>query len=327
MNTSRGNPHARWKTVDGMRLAREVFERLTAGQPLHDLKLGEHEGRIDLRGIHAPEVTFKEIPPSRNWSLQKLHGCLELRNIRLDGIDFSGSWLKYFRFFDSQIANCCFDDSDCGGWGLWSTNVTRSTFIRSSLRESVLGPWYQGRGNTYKFVDFSWADLRGLVSTAATYVDCDFGNAKLEKIEFQSSSFIRCHFAGKLREVIFYDHGFKTGKPDPNPMEDVDFSDAQLRWVEFRRLNLDRVRLPEDNDHLVITNYQCVLNRALAILKDNENQYSQPLRAILELALKWMGPKQQIGVFCRLDFQQEWGKEGEEFAVNLLRRAERDCWH
>jgi len=42
---------------------------------------------------------------------------------------------------------------------------------------------------------------------------------------------------------MFYDHGFKTGKPDPNPMDDVDFSEAELRMVEFRGLNLDRVPL------------------------------------------------------------------------------------
>ena len=315
----------RWQTPDGSRLAREVFERLIAGVPLSDLQLGEHEGRIDLRGLHAPDVIKEQLPPFRNWSLQKLKGALEFRNARWDSMDLSGSHLKYARFFDSQITNCRFDYSDCQDWGLWGTDVTKTTFIAANLSNAVLGPWYQGRGNTYNFVDFSRADFGGIVSTTATYIDCDFANAKLEKIEFQSSAFIRCRFAGEVREVIFYDHGFKTGKPDPNPMEDVDFSRAQLRWVEFRRLNLDRVRLPESRDRLILKNYPCVLRKALAAVKDDESLYERGLTRVLGNDLKWVGPNQQIGVLNRLDFHEAWGADGEIFAVELLRRAEQEC--
>ena len=66
-----------------------------------------------------------------------------------------------------------------------------------------------------------------------------FEGTRLDGVDFQSSSFIRCRFAGELREVIFWDRGFETGKPDANPMDEVDFRDATLPWVEFRHLNLD----------------------------------------------------------------------------------------
>ena len=55
---------------------------------------------------------------------------------------------------------------------------------------------------------------------------------------------------------IFYDHGYKTGKSDANPMEDVDFTNAELRMVEFRRLNLDRVAFPSDDHHVPVQQQQ-----------------------------------------------------------------------
>ena len=315
----------RWRTAEGSELSKEVFQRLMANKPLHDLKLGECNNRVDLRGICAPEISKKDLPPFRNWALQRVSGNIILQKAHLEGIDFTGAKLAHLRFFNSRITDCCFDDAQCEDWRLWATDISDTTFIAAELDSAVLGPWYEGRGNTYESVNFCRADMSRLNSFTATYRDCDFSHAKLEKIDFQSSSFIRCRFAGELREVIFWDHGFKTGKPNPNPMEDVDFRQAKLRWVEFRRLNLDRMRFPEDEDHLIIKNYRCVLQKVLAALKDNENNHARRLRAILEIDLKWIGPQQQIGVLCRLDFRERWGEAGEEFAVELLRRAEQEC--
>ena len=122
---------------------------------------------------------------------------------------------------------------------------------------------------------------------------------------------------------MFYDHGFKTGKPDPNPMEDVDFSEAELRWVEFRRLDLDRVELPKSTDHLVVHDYRCVLEGAIRELQTDARR--KGLRGVMENRLKWAGPHQEQGEFNRRDFV-EMGDEAEaEFAVSLLRRLEAEC--
>jgi uncharacterized protein YjbI with pentapeptide repeats len=315
----------RWQTSQGKELAQEVWRLLMTNEPLRGLNLANNGGRIDLRGIVVPEVTKEKLPPFRNWGLQRLEGWLEFRNVKFENIDFAGSDLRNARFFNSIIAGCRFDNADCENWSLKATDVIRTTFVRTRLREAALGPWYEGHGNRYEFVDFSHADMRGLSSTTATYVDCNFSNARLEKLEFQSSSFIRCHFAGELREVLFYDRGFKTGKPDPNPMEDVDFSQAKLRWVEFRHLNLDRVRLPDDRDHLIIKNYRCVLEKAIAIVKSSGERYAPGIAAVLQNRLKWIGPRQEIGIINRLDFRESGGEEEEHFLVESLRRAAQEC--
>jgi uncharacterized protein YjbI with pentapeptide repeats len=301
----------RWRGAGGQQLAREVWKRLAAGASLHDLGLGEHQGRIDLRGLMAPEVNKEELPPFRNWGLHRLTGYLELKNIQLEGMDFSDAMLAHMRFFHARIANCKFDHADCRDWKVRATDVTGTSFVRSNLRNAALGTWYAGRGNRYEFVDFSRAEMRGLLSSTATYADCDFSNARLDKIDFQSSSFIRCRFAGEVREVLFYDHAYKTSKEELNRMEDVDFSKAQLRWVEFRHLDLDRVRFPEDDNHILLKNYGCVLRKALIAAKKSRHPSSRGFAAVLQNRLKWIGPKQGIGIINRLDFRDSGGLEGQ----------------
>jgi len=311
----------RWRTPEGALLTQEVFRAFLAGEDFHGLNLGEHEGRVDLRGLAAPEV--RKLPPGT--SIHLLEGQLVFKSIRFENLDLSGARLNHFRFFNSTISNCRIDEAQCEDWRLWATDVCTSTFISSNLRQAVLGAWYEGRGNNFKFVDFSKADMRDVVSPAATFTDCNFSHARLERIDFESSGFVRCHFAGELRDVIFDHHGFETGKTEPNPMEDVDFTKAKLRNVEFRRLNLDRVYLPQDGDHLIITKYPCVLRKALEALAGTNTPYELGLTGLLENKLKWLGSKQEIGVLNRLDFSELWGSQGEEFAVKLLHSMENLC--
>lgn len=325
MKENQDSKIARWKTADGLRLAEEVFHRLATNKPLHDLKLGEHNKRVDVRGICAPEVSKAKMPPFRNWSLQKLSGQVTFKNVHFEDMDFSGAQLAHLRFFNSRITNCRFDNAQCEDWRLWAADVSSTTFFDANLYKAVLGPWYEGRGNTYRLVNFSRADMFMLNSPAATYIDCDFSHARLEKIEFQSSSFIRCRFAGELREVIFWNHGYKTGKPDPNPMEDVDFSEAKLRWVEFRRLNLDRVLFPQDDTHVVLRNYECVLQKALLAARNSQHQSANGIAAVFQHRLKWIGLEQEVGVFNLLDFREAGGVEEEEFVSRILRQAELEC--
>jgi uncharacterized protein YjbI with pentapeptide repeats len=261
------------------------------------------------------------------WYLQRLSSYLEFHNVHLEGMEFSGSRLEHLRFFNSRIVDCKFDDADCRSWRLKGTDVNRGSFVRSNLRDAVLGVWYEGKCGCYESVNFSSGDMRGIIFSTATYVDCDFSYARLDKVDFQSSSFIRCRFAGELREVIFYDKTFDSKKLEPNNMEDVDFSKAQLRWVAFRRLNMDHVRWPEDTNHIFLKNYRCVLQHVLTAVQNDESRPGRGLPRVLANYLKWAGPNQNIGILNRLDFREAWDEEGENWAVALLHRAEKECAH
>jgi len=250
-------------------------------------------------------------------------GLIELRGVALEGVDLSHARLPSLRVFDSKIAESRFDGAHLGDFRVWNVEVARTSFRGANLRHAVLGAWDDGRGNVYTQVDFTGADLRGLVSPAATYIDCDFSEARLDGIDFQSSAFTRCRFAGELRDVIFWDHGFRTGKPDPNRMEDVDFTDAVLRFVEFRRLDLDRVKFPTSAEHLVVNGYRCVLECALASLEEERSVSGRRARALIEHRLKWCGSNQGVGVF----HSEELGETPEDTAVvrDLLRQCEATC--
>jgi uncharacterized protein YjbI with pentapeptide repeats len=314
---------ARWRTGEGDQLALEVFDRLLAGKPLADLGLGQYDGRVDLRGIPAPAPHRLENYNDHRWAAERIGGLLTFRGVKLTGLDLSWGRLESFRIVESTIANCRFNEARCGDWRLWAVDVTDSSFSGADMRKAVLGPWYEGRGNVFRKVNFNDSDLREIVCPTATFVECDFSNARLAKVDFQSSSFVRCRFAGPLRDVMFYAHGFKTLKPDPNPMEDVDFSGAELRMVEFRGLDLDRVSFPVDAEHLIVHHYRCVLDHAIRELADDPKW--RGLRAVLQSALKWAGPRQQVGVFNRLDFVELANEEEADFALSLLRRIEDKC--
>lgn len=50
-------------------------------------------------------------------------------------------------------------------------------------------------------------------------------------------------------------------------MKNVDFSRARLLNVEFRGLTLDQVKLPVDDEHIVINDCAAVLDRFIAPLQ------------------------------------------------------------
>jgi hypothetical protein len=121
------------------------------------------------------------------------------------------------RFWDTSVEDCRFDGSRCQHVGLVRTEVTDCSFVGADFRQAALGIWAES-GNVLRRVTFGGSDFRVGSCPAATFIDCDFSQARIEKVDFQSSSFVRCRFAGELREVMFYDHWLqdREARPEPN---------------------------------------------------------------------------------------------------------------
>jgi uncharacterized protein YjbI with pentapeptide repeats len=239
-----GSVNDRWRTPGEVLLEAEVLQRLATNRPLTDLNLREHEGRIDLRGlrIRAPERSAG--PTVGRLQLNSLSGLTELKNVSLTDLDLSGAHLDELRLLGGSIRNCRFEQASCRGWRLWAVTTHDTSFHLADLRDAVLGGALGGREDTWHRVTFSRADMRGIVSAAATYVDCDFSHARLDNVDFDASVFVKCIFAGRLSDVIFNRNGRSANdraRPVTNEMVDVDFSGAELHYVEFRGLDLDRV--------------------------------------------------------------------------------------
>jgi hypothetical protein len=64
---------SRWKTQDG---EQRVEERLLGGNRLDDLRLTEHDGRVDLRGIAAPAPERLKTFEKEGWVVAELGGTV-----------------------------------------------------------------------------------------------------------------------------------------------------------------------------------------------------------------------------------------------------------
>jgi hypothetical protein len=227
-----------------------VQDRVLRNEPLDGLGLQATGGRVDLRYMPFPA---------------DLGGLV---GVGLRGVDLSGAKLGNLRLVDSVVENCVFDRADCQYWHLRGSSVNDCSFVGADLRYATLGEWFDGKGNTYRRVRFVSTRFLRSSTRAATYEDCDFSNAELDRVNFWQSSLIRCTFAGPVRDVVFDGRMLGEGKPDGNPMDHVDFSDAALDGCEFRGLRLDSVKLPADpalfriRDVAVIARAEAALARA-----------------------------------------------------------------
>jgi uncharacterized protein YjbI with pentapeptide repeats len=330
---SDSSPSSRWQGDDGARLAAQVLARLVAGESLDGLGVELHEDRWDLRGlaVPGPEIAATaEVVDASSGDVPTLgvalaSGFLTFRGVGLSDLDLSGARLEHLRFFDATLTNCVFDRAACQDWRGWRLDVEGCSFRNAKLRDAALGTWSEQRGNTFTDVDFDRADLRGSIWQGAVLVDCDFGEARLDAVEFRACELIRCRFAGLLDEVRFLaDPSVDIEKPDFGRFEDVDFSRATLRIVEFRDLSLSEATFPAESDEqVVVRHYPCVVRRAVELLDDDLSADVRRLRSTMRVGKQLLDESREVGVW----HVDELGDtaERQRTARELLHRLEREC--
>jgi uncharacterized protein YjbI with pentapeptide repeats len=315
---------SRWTGPDGNELQDAVFARLITGRSLRDLGLAAVNGRLDLRHIVAPTPRRLQRFEWKEWFVEELGDLLIFRNVRLQGLDFSGAALTSLRFHGCTITGCSFSGARCDDWRLWDTEINDCDFARASLRNAAVGTWHDGRRNSWRHVDFSRADFRIGVSKQASYQDCNFSKAKLTKVQFSQCSFVRCHFDGDVRGVLF-DGRPLDDSPAPPPMAGVDFTRANFHEVEFKGLALADVQLPDDSAVRLIPNFPSVLSEALLAIEADDSASARGLRAVLENHRRMTRTENEDYVFNRNDWQSWGGVEEAEFVANVLERAEQSA--
>jgi uncharacterized protein YjbI with pentapeptide repeats len=330
----------RWQTRQGSKLAADILQRLAgpwAGKTdktprptrhpdlLRHLPLERVEGRADLRGFGAPAPHIDRVVRSGRWEVALADNLPTINNAVLKDVDLSYAKLVSLRVVGSRFENCLFEEVDLTDVHMWAVEFRNCSFRGAKMRGAVLGPVYEGHHSLYDRVDFSDADLRDSTSSTAMFRDCDFSGARLVKVNFGGSRFVRCRFAGELREVVFRAQDIHHADVEPNTMEDVDFSQASLPWTEFHGLNLDRVRFPEDGRHVVLQHWRCTLERALSETPAIDDLESRIFRALFERALKRAGPHQEVGCFSMQQLIEAVGETGAASEAEVLRRCEAAC--
>jgi hypothetical protein len=296
----------------------EIWHQLVQGKPLQSLNALQLNGRIDLRGLHIADPHVTKKIKTKIADVEILGGLTTIRKSNWRAIDFSSSQLSGLRLFGCNIDDCVFDECRFGDLRVWGSDFKDVSFRHANLRGAVLGGVVEGRWNKFHNVDFSFADLRGTNYEAAEFVGCTFKSTKLDNVDFESTTFTDCCFEGELREVLFYRHGFRGESYPPNEMKRVDLSRAKLRWSEFRGLDLDEVRFPEGEDHLVVRNFPQLLETLISILKEKSDLGSKALAAVLAHKRKWLGSKQNMGVFNKDDLLETAGDEGLDLVQKTI---------
>lgn len=280
----------RWATEEGRALASEAWKRLLAGRPLDGLGLGEHKGRVDLRGLPGTDAWV-----TATW----------------EGLDLTEAGLRFARFKDAVLRDCVFEVADFDNGGFWGCDVADCSFAGAGLTNLVLGGTvgrFRKRGCRWTKVDFRKADLRGSFPTRAAFVDCDFRGIKVtDFFQFNDATYIRCRFGGRLVEPQFMASAGHRGPVDPERVTDCDFSEAELVWSDFRGLNLRGVVWPDDERHIVVHDFRAALERAMAELEGMEGDMADDVLQVLRIRAQYVGPAQESGIFHEREFLDHGG--------------------
>lgn len=298
----------------------EIWDRLIQGKPLDGLALAVKDGRIELGGLELPEPSVVRRFRVQGVSMAEIDPGAVIHGAKWRNLDFTGSKLSGLRLFGCELTNCRFERCQLQDLRVWATTITECSFKGANLKKSALGGVQDGKRNIYTGVDFSDADLRETVYKAAAFERCVFRGAKLAKIDFQTSTFTDCVFEGELHDVLFYRRGFEGEAFPANEMVNVDFSRAKLHDVGFRGLTLDRVKLPQDADHIVIKNVPATLDKLIAALKQQGDTTAKQLTAFLNIDRKWIAPNQAQGVINTQDLAETISEDGVNRLRELLRQ-------
>jgi uncharacterized protein YjbI with pentapeptide repeats len=306
-------------------MSTEIWNQLVHGKPLSDVGIPKIGDRLDLRNLHVAEPYAVATTRTPLADVTVLGGITSIEGTSWQAIDFSSSQLPGLRLLDCQIRNCVFDRCRLHDLRVWRTDFADVSFRSADLRGAVLGGTSEedSRRVTFHDVDFTAADMRGTIYGAAEFLRCKFNHAKLNKVDFQSSTFVDCSFEGELREVLFYRTGFRGERFPPNEMKRVDFRRAKLRWSEFRELDLDEVFFPADEGHFVVENYPETLDCLLAHFRGRSDLASRGLFAILENRKKWLGSRQRVGVLNKQDLIETGGEDGLEAVLKIAESVRR----
>jgi uncharacterized protein YjbI with pentapeptide repeats len=294
-----------------------LWDALIHGNLIRSASADLREGRLDLRGLVLPQVAVLErYAATPLTTAERVFNVVKVNRVMLHGIDFNDAQLNGVQFVDCSVMDCAFQGASLRDCAFWNCLISKCDFRKANLRDATLGAIRDGRRNRFDQVDFSSADLRNTIYVSADFRSCIFRDTKLGKVDFEGSSFTNCIFEGPLEEVAFAHESFVHKGLPPNEMLNVDFTQAKLFWVWFRHLNLDKVKFPEDEDHIILEDYPKQLDQLLSFLNKRRDEPSMALAASLEISQKWMGPKQRRGILNKKEILETGG--GQDFLEMIL---------
>src|SRR5579863_1343509 len=217
-------------------LTAEIIEFLRSGNPDVRVTLNHEGDRVVLEryALPSPEII-------RSWKFEKYviseaKPVVAFRGVKWHGIEFVECELPSLRMFDSYLENCTFNKCKLHDLRLWNMHISHVELNRCDLRDAALGSIENNKINHYNHVTFCETDFRGCSFMGCSFQECVFDTSRMKELDMSESQFENCKFIGELNDVTFAELGYSTKNLFTNRMDNVDFSQAMLRSVDFRNL-------------------------------------------------------------------------------------------
>jgi uncharacterized protein YjbI with pentapeptide repeats len=317
---------SRWQTPDGVTLAWKVREALGKGESLGRLGLAKVDGRWDLRGFRDPAGDPRDVSvpvPGTDRSVQ-----IPVRRPELaiagtpQPLDLSGASLRGFTFRSAAVEDSVLDGADLrDAYFGWSARFARCSFRKCNLSDAYPGEMtFKSQPVQFIDVDFSGSRFNRTMAGNAEFRRCLFRDVRMFRAEFHGLM-TGCTFSGMLDDVQF-----GSGSPDRprrwagEDMKGCDFSEATLRQVGFKKIDLARL-IPPARDHVILRHASCSIPKLIAILEGSDIPSRRGVAGSLGYDRDWLAGN--IAILHRLDL----GSDDAEidWVQNLLLSVDAGC--
>jgi uncharacterized protein YjbI with pentapeptide repeats len=222
----------------------------------------------------------------KRWSGMEISGTADkkrvIRNKKFEHLDFS-----FIDIVNTEWRNCSFDKCEFD-----STVFKRNVFINCRFvdvgfsgcifTDCQMAVNSGKQSGIFENVQFDNCQITRTDFNFPVINNCRFLNNFYTETDFDGSRFYNTRFQGEMDTVEFRGYSvlarsggiFNRVEPRKikNPMENVDFSLAQFRYVNFSNgINLSNCRFPEERDGFLITSPRACFSKAKAIIENSWN--------------------------------------------------------
>lgn len=284
----------RWNSEQGKALLAEIIKNISMGIPLESIiGLNKYLGRWDLRGAKLSKIETKQKIESGKYDFIKTTGTFRVKNITLESIDFSFADISYSVFENTILRDCLFDNLKGKELRFIACHIENCSFFKSNISYSFINENVGSNSGHIKNVKFVQTNLAESIFYFPIVEDCIFSDCNLIATNFDGSRMKNCKFIGKVDSAFFNGYSLNANKSvllffnkiNPmnflNPMENIDFSEAQLIGVTFKNgIDLSKCKFPKNENYIVIKN----ANKTF-------------LKAKEKISIEWDGEDKRIALY------------------------------
>jgi uncharacterized protein YjbI with pentapeptide repeats len=219
---------------------------------------------------------------------------LIFRRLNWESVDLSYADLRGTWWIKCDVKDSLFGRTDFREVHIEASNFSNCTFSRCDFRDAYLNTSRWSKSGSFENVVFHRSNLSRVIFGFPIFRKCSFENCKLSTTQFDASQFYHTRFVGPIESIFF------KGKLDPpfgwfekliyskkkysifNPMENVDFSQAELRGVSFLNgIDLRKCKFPKGDNYLLVTNPARTYKIAAELVRNKWNGEDQRQALIL----------------------------------------------